>query len=207
MRITVGGVLLFAGIGTAVVLGPMKNMVDLSFLTDQVGPLKDSIGWVQNYFKGSQPVETAPINVPSESQSSSSESAKAVEAQQQPAAAAPVAATAPAPVAAPVEPPPIAVAPVVKPKSVKTRRHRRAKKKVAATTAAAKSATSAAAAPAENKSAGDLTGTYVALQLKTGREVKGILKGKANGKYTLEIPGMGPFDYDANNVVGVKAVE
>jgi hypothetical protein len=47
----------------------------------------------------------------------------------------------------------------------------------------------------------------VSLKLKSGREVKGILEEKTNRIYKIQLPGMGPFQYPAADVVEMKAVE
>lgn len=71
----------------------------------------------------------------------------------------------------------------------------------------------AAAKPAIQKPAvksdpvADLIGTYVALELATGRDVKGILQAKTATHYVVELPGMGPFRYPLSNVRGVKAAD
>jgi hypothetical protein len=84
------------------------------------------------------------------------------------------------------------------------------RKKVAAPKAAA-AAPTAQAAPRKKRaakvSADSLIGTYVTLTLKSGREVKGVLENKTPTAYMIQLPGMGPFEYKASDVAGVKAVE
>lgn len=52
-----------------------------------------------------------------------------------------------------------------------------------------------------------LEGTYVEMELVTGRTVKGIYQGKSATDYTLEIVGMGPFKYPIKNVKVIKPAQ
>ena len=52
-----------------------------------------------------------------------------------------------------------------------------------------------------------LVGTYVAMELKTGRTVRGIFEGKSPTHYTLQLPGMGPFKYAVADVKKVEPVK
>jgi|GEM_PF-4572438 len=52
-----------------------------------------------------------------------------------------------------------------------------------------------------------LVGTYVALELKTGRVVKGILEGKSDKEYTVQLPGLGPFTYPIKDVSKITKAE
>jgi hypothetical protein len=52
-----------------------------------------------------------------------------------------------------------------------------------------------------------LVGSYVALNLKSGREVKGVLKEHTATSYVIELPGMGPFTYSAETVVSVQPAQ
>lgn len=189
MRITVGGVLLFSGAAAMAAVGPFK-FVDPTKMIGAINGLKDSAGWVMDYFK----LEDA--------------ESKAVEVVAAPVVeSAPV--SAPEPVApAPVEGPPVmepVAAPVVAPVQKKRSRRRRAKK----APVASKAAKPAAPALVKTKAAATngLVGTYVAVKLKTGREVKGVLQSQTVTEYTIEIPGMGPFQYPAANVLSVVPAE
>ena len=64
MRITIGGALLFASAGGMAVVGPVK-MMSPSVVTSQVSGIQQTLSWVGSYFKGGQPVETVPIDLPS----------------------------------------------------------------------------------------------------------------------------------------------
>jgi hypothetical protein len=64
------------------------------------------------------------------------------------------------------------------------------------------------APPTAPAGASDITpGGYVALELKSGREVKGILEEQTTAYYKLQIPGLGSFEYPAENVSKVKPAE
>jgi hypothetical protein len=70
-----------------------------------------------------------------------------------------------------------------------------------------KKAAKASAAPAKNPAAAStpsLMGTYVSLELITGRAVQGILEGKTATHYVLNVPGLGPLEYPIENVKSVK---
>lgn len=195
MRITVGGVLLFSGAAAFVAVGPFK-LLEPSQVLDQIDGVKKSAEWVMGYFRAPAP-ELKPLRV------------EEVPAPP-PAVPAPVEPTAPA--VNPPEPPPAAVEPVpeavVAPVKKKRSRRRRARKTPVAAKAPAPAAAAQPAAPQKSAGAQDkLMGTYVALKLKTGREVKGILQGKTEKEYTVEIPGMGPFQYPVDNVTGIGPAE
>ena len=51
----------------------------------------------------------------------------------------------------------------------------------------------------------ELVGTYVTLELNTGRQVKGILKSVTTDLYNLEMPGMGPLPYLKKDVKNIRA--
>lgn len=93
------------------------------------------------------------------------------------------------------------------------RTRRRGRRAPAATTqaqaapAAKKEVKKVASAKKAAPPADKLLGTYVALTLKTGREVKGIYQEKTATHYVIELPGMGPFEYPVENVQGIKAAE
>ncbi len=181
MRITVGGVLLISGAAAFVVVGPLK-LIEPSIFLDRVDNMKKTVEWAMGYFSSApeaKPVEVTPV-VP------------------EPVAPAPVEA---APVVETPAPPPAVVTPA------KKKRTRRARAKKTMAKPLVKSA--APAAQAASKAGGEdkLVGTYVALKLKTGRDVKGILQSKTASGYTVEIPGMGPFQYPASNVVSVLPAE
>lgn len=53
----------------------------------------------------------------------------------------------------------------------------------------------------------DLTGTYVSLELVTGRSVQGILQGKTATHYVLNVPGLGPLEYPIDNVKSVQPAQ
>jgi hypothetical protein len=97
------------------------------------------------------------------------------------------------------------------PRRVRHRRHRVRRAKPAAKTAPVAMRAPAkpvAAKPTSSASAPDsLIGHYVALKLKSGREVKGVLRERTAQGVSLEIPGMGPFQYPNSNIDGIKAAD
>ena len=211
MRITVGGVLLVVGAGAFVALGPVPRM-DSSFVNHQVESIRKSLEDLRGLFKKGSADEASPVPVEKESL--------------------PVVEKPPEPLSVPVvesQPPEKveeAVVPVVVPEvphservAAAIKRHRprnRPSKRQGGvlTNAADKAAVgvvavkpSAIVKETENMGSDPLMGSYVALKLKTGREVKGVLRGKTAKLYTLELPGMGPFQYPAENVVGVTPAE
>jgi hypothetical protein len=52
-----------------------------------------------------------------------------------------------------------------------------------------------------------LIGTMVALTLSSGREVRGVLEERSATAYKIQLPGMGPFTYDAANVKSIRAAK
>ncbi|MCG3205237.1 MAG: hypothetical protein KCHDKBKB_01956 [Elusimicrobia bacterium] len=204
MRITIGGLLLFSGAAGFVLLGPLK-FLDPSSFKNQLEGLTSTTEWVVERIKALQSGDALEKSsaeadktdippVPAENNSVAAE----VPAQAPP----PVTDTVPAPVTA-VQPKPQATPAVVTPKKSAVRK-RRVKKK--AVSPAAKTAPVTAPPKVVNNKDG-LIGTYVALKLKSGREVKGIMQARSASQITIEIPGMGPFQYPAENVVTITPVE
>lgn len=204
MRITVGGVLLVVGAGAVVALGPAHNM-DFSFVHHQVEAAQKSIESLMGLFKKTESDSTIPVAViPAEEPV-----AEVVAKPPEKVEVAPVAEVVPV---VPVVPHAERVAAAIKRHRPKKRPSKRQGNVL--TNAADKAAVAVVAAKPEAKVHGKtntvsdpLMGTYVALKLKTGREVKGVLRGKTATQYTLELPGMGPFQYPAENVISVAPAE
>jgi hypothetical protein len=98
----------------------------------------------------------------------------------------------------------------VQAKPLPTRKHRRRRRAKAPRPApiAAKPAVKPAASPAKAADSTDpLIGHYVSMKLKSGREVKGVLQARTAQSVTLEIPGMGPFQYQTSNIDGIGAAQ
>lgn len=203
MRITVGGVLLFAGAGAvaAVVFLPNSN----TYIQSIREKVNTSLGLFRSASSSSTTAESPLIPEPAEPQAPP----PPIPVAEPPQAVIP---TAPVPVEPVVEEP----KPEVK---KKTRTRRRPKKKPtsakatvgkAATkkTAPAKTAAAAApAAPAPKKSGGSLVGSEVILTLNTGRDVRGILQSQDAVGYKVELPGLGVFTYPLQNVKSIRASE
>ncbi len=66
---------------------------------------------------------------------------------------------------------------------------------------AAKVSSAPAKAPAPSSL---LMGTYVSLELITGRAVQGVLEGKTATHYVLNVPGLGPLEYPIENVKSIQ---
>lgn len=119
----------------------------------------------------------------------------------------PVAEAAPVPQQVPATAPPLrtepvpGVQPAPGPKEMK--RVRTSQKRKQVRRGPRKKAPAAKAKSADDK----LIGTYVALELATGREVKGILEEKTATHYKVELPGVGSFIYPLENVKSVKPAE
>ena len=198
MRITIGGILLVGGIAAvAVVMGPSSNPADL---------LKQAVDGVTSLVKSVSGPAVIPI--PSSVSSSNASATPVVSAPSvstattpsPPVAAVAVVENVAAPESAPAQAQAV-------PEKHTRHRHRRARR---SKTAVAKSAKTVA--PSENaakpaSSSDPLIGRYVSVKLKSGREVKGILQAKTPQGISLEIPGMGPFQYPSSNIDGIKSSE
>ncbi len=184
-----------AGAGAIGAIGPLK-LVDPVLITDHIGGMKQTFSWVESYFKPSAPVETAPIDLPAAEKSTEPVPPAPIEESKPIAAPETVANTIPVPV--PTEAKLAPVAPV------KQQHRRRRTRRSAAPAAAVQSPkTSSKSAASGDK----LVGSYVSVMLKSGREVKGIYQGKTANQYTIELPGMGPFQYPIENVTSIKPAE
>jgi hypothetical protein len=226
MQIRVWHLLSVIIVGAMTAFGPVKSM-DWSWISSELDGVRTGLSSWTTLFKSGQDAATStkPVvkEVPLTPKPASAEATAGKPATEVAAPIVPevkTVAEAPAPV---VEP-----APEVKKSAVHSRRRKKGKQ-VAVTSrrtrgkkTVAKPATEAVVgekavsdapaevAPAPAAAAGNaepLVGTYVALQLKSGREVKGVYQGRTATKYKIELPGMGPFEYDAANVAGVKPAE
>ena len=130
-----------------------------------------------------------------------------------------------APIKEEAAPPPVQAEPTLAPatakKILRARRKKIRRKKVAVAapveTAPSEAAPAAAAGekqpveevPKVERSAdpNSLIGQYVAIELKTGRIVKGILEAQTATEYTVQLPGLGSFPYPIDNVKGIKRAE
>lgn len=93
-------------------------------------------------------------------------------------------------------------------KKIRSRRKRVRKKrsvKRRKKTVKKKRATVKKAAPADRYSS--FKGAYVEMSLKSGSSVKGVYLGRSGTNIKLDIPGLGPFDYPAGDVTGMKIAE
>lgn len=187
MRITIGHVLIIGGVAGLLILGPFSKInFSKAFSKLEKINLPDSI---KNY-------------VPFQNQKKNGATAPLTQVLEP----APVVPAAPPPV---VETPPTPEPVIEKPAPVKAVKTRKRRRKSKAAVPAVKAAPVAKAAPAKKNAAGgdELIGTYVAVSLKTGREVKGIYQSKTATHYVIELPGMGPFEYPIENVSTIKPAE
>lgn len=215
MRVTIGHVLILGAFGAGVAFsGPIKSL-NLEWATSKAHSVKDGLGSIVSVIRPkSQAVPEAPP-APQQPYTSDLPVREAMPVPESPLAPSTSAATAnaaaPAAVVAPAAPP----ASVVKGTAVKkplrkkrvARKRARSAKKV---TAAKKPAASSAARASAKKGSGNvdrLVGTYVALKLKNGNEVKGILESKSASAYLIQLPGLGPFEYSFDSVIDVRPAE
>ena len=223
MKITVGQILLVAGVGTYVLLGPTGAL-------RKAGPALDGVrefaaekvpfmeGLKKKKPKAKKPalptLEVSPEiaaaarmevedKMPAAEDAAPAPNADFAEV---PLTPVPAAATNNAPVAeaAPKREPARSVAETPKAAPKASRRRR---KPTSPAVAAAPAPRKAAKKPAAEKSKDALVGTYVALTLKTGNVVKGVLLERTAASYKVELPGMGGFDYPADSVKSVAAAE
>lgn len=89
------------------------------------------------------------------------------------------------------------------------RKRTTSKKKISKTAKTPKKAPAVAKkkAPSVGDQGARLVGSYVEMELTTGRTVKGILEEKSATHYTLQLPGMGPFKYPVKNVKRIAAAQ
>jgi hypothetical protein len=211
MRITVGGVLLVLGVGSAgawYVMSPGAPSNVSSTGSSGGGiiqGLQEKINTSLGLFQSASSTAT-----PEPLQASAQTPAPEATPETLPESAAPV--EVPSPVAVVEEAP--KPAPVVRKRRTRAPRVKKAvrksSRKAAAPVVAAKAPAAAAPAQAPAKPAakkGSLVGSYVVLTLATGREVKGILQEQTPASYKVELPGLGAFTYPAQNVKDVRAAE
>lgn len=183
MRITVGHILILAGVGGAAWMQLSSQKMDTSGLLDKYSSVTSSVGSLMDLFKsGAQPTPLLETETKPDVAADAPVVEDKLPALEQPAipdSSAPVESPS---AAVPDLKPAVVEAPVPAKKTVK----RRAKKSRA-------------------KVAKDpLLGTMVALTLSSGREVRGILEERSATSYKIQLPGMGPFTYDAANVKAIK---
>lgn len=82
------------------------------------------------------------------------------------------------------------------------------------TTVASKNATTSttagkrlAAGPAHQVSVDRMIGTYVSVELTSGKKVLGVLQEKTAKEIKIQLPGMGPFSYAAETVKSIQPVD
>jgi hypothetical protein len=184
MRITVGHILILAGLGGAGYWYVSKQDLGSPNFTDGYSSVTDSLGSLINLFKsGAQPTpeiatEKKPDDVPPETPKVE-EKLPALET------ALPEPTTPPPAQAVPIEEKSKAPLATATTKKMKTKSRRSGKKR--------------AVAPKD-----PLLGNLVTLTLASGRDIKGVLIERTATSYKIEMPGMGPFTYDAAKVVAIK---
>jgi hypothetical protein len=208
MRITIGGILLVGGVAAVALLGPWGSPENL---------LKQAVDGVSSLVKSVSAPAVIPAPAPTLATTSETTPAPvdvstdtvAVEISTPPVVAV-ASSAAVVPVEATVEPAkPARPALKTVPAKRLRRRHRRTRRVKAVVEKPPKAAANAAAPAAKPAAGGDdaLIGRYVSVKLKSGRDVKGVLRERTKQGLTLEIPGMGPFQYQNSNIDGVKAAE
>ena len=184
MKITVGHLMIVAGVVTYVVLGPLGGFARL----DKAGGKGSAAGDDKPLTTTLPPVDTGAAN-PNQLLDEKLPAGETAPAEK---AAEPVAPVAPAEPAAapPVAPEPPAAKPAPKP-----HRRRRAKPIVS-------SASGSGCSAAQN-----LVGSYVSLKLANGREVKGALVEQSSSFYKIELPGLGAMSYPVRDVVSIAPAQ
>lgn len=187
MRITVGHVLILTGLGGAGWMYISSHKMDSSGLLEKYSSVSSSVDSLMDLFKsGAQPTPT--LNA--ETKTDPVPEIPVVEDKLPALEAAANAETIP-PVQNPVAntqevKPAVIETPVLVKKIAKGRRPKRNRAKTAKD---------------------PLLGNMVALTLSSGREVRGILEERTAASYKIQLPGMGPFTYDAANVKAIKAAK
>lgn len=218
MRITIGHLLILFMMGAGAFFGFFRSNTRIEVPSFDIGGIKGYIHSLTGLFKSGQ-VESAipdkalasqPTLSGTALESSINESKPPIEnaAVVEPVSQEliPTAVGAQASVDAVVEEKPVPVVP--------TKRKRTRRVKTIVNTAPVPDASSRSSGrrrrtvkPAAASAANGLVGSYVSLKLKSGREVKGILDSQTTDVYRIQLPGMGPFEYAASDVVDVKAIE
>ncbi len=204
MRLTVGGVLLLVGAG-AVVGFVVADGHHLNTMMEKIKGLPASASSLTGFFKSEEPAPQVPELPPV--------TANPVVASTD-TAGMPLTEAVPLNDVVPVTPIPEPTPQVVAPKkSVKKARRKRVKpvvkkgapKPVAASrkTSRSKKPIAKAPAPPAAAKAPSMVGTYVSLELITGRSVQGILESKTATHYVLNVPGLGPLEYPIENVKSI----
>lgn len=211
MRITVGGVLIITGIAVGGALAfNSVNLTSFERMTESVQKFREKILTTLGFGDSVDPAPVAPVKV---------ETPKPLESPPSPPPL-PEPAQSPTPQTAVIQQPAPTVAVSKKTRKRKARRKKPAPKKKVQKAAPAKAAPAASEStspvtptetappkPAKKTTGKNLTGSYVALTLKTGREVKGILQEQNASSYIVELPGLGVFTYPAENVTNVAPAE
>lgn len=206
MRITIGGVLLAFGLGSATtyfVLEPAR----VGEMKERFSKLSENAMSLVGLFKsGGEETSQEAYNPPPPFGGSESSTSTVVENS-----------TAAAVIAPTPEPVEVVPTPTPQPKVKTTRSKRRrvrsapaasvttAKKKTPTKRTSKSTAKPTAAKPTPPKS--NMIGTYVSLELITGRAVQGILEGKTATHYVLNVPGLGPLEYPIENVKTVQPAQ
>jgi len=208
MRITIGGFLILSALGGAGYVAVTK--MDVMNLDRFDGDFKGKFEDVRNRLVSSiqfwktgeiaTPPDTTPLMPPIQTSTASATTEVAASTLTETAPTEPVIA----------EKPPAAkvVAPKKTTKKVKKKRPRKrtakkkTKKKKTVKFVKARNPKKVASNQVQK-----LVGSYVALKLTSGREVKGILEGKDAKEYKLQLPGLGVFSYPVAKVKGVSLAE
>ncbi len=210
MKISVGHVLLLAGVGTYVVLGPLHGADKATIFMAQARNIAADKLPYMDFLRTTKPkVKKAEVSAPVDVPASVADKIPAAEAPALDKTFSEVPLTPVPPMSAPVEVAPVVpVEPVPEAtkaevaKPVGRRRHHALAKPVAAA-----SVETPVKAASSRKNADKLVGTYVSMTLKTGNSVKGMLLEHTATNYKIELPGLGAFDYAAATVKSISAAE
>ncbi len=190
MKITVGHLVIAAGVGTFLVLGPLGGFNRIDKMRGVAVPEKETLAAAPESPAKDLPATPAADNKPA---LPFEEHLPAGEAEPKDVKASDAGRPLPVPPAtvAPKAVEPEAPAPAVKP----VRRRR------------AKAASPAVSASKPSAGASNLLGTYVTLKLANGREVKGALVEQTASLYKIELPGLGAMSYPLRDVISVSPAQ
>jgi hypothetical protein len=207
VKITVGQVLIVVGLGTYVVLGPLQMSTKLAPMLDQAKDIAKKLPYLDSLLEGKQDKKAEPPMKVTEDLGGNdlavgdrmpAGEVPAVPAAEERFSEVPLTPVGGAQSDQAAVPAPAEKAAVVM-KDPQKPGYRRRRKAVAVKETAKKSTGKAGTDP--------LVGNYVALKLKSGNVVKGILLQRTSTNYKIELPGMGGFDYPADTVKSIAAAE
>ena len=197
MRISVGHILIFAGVGGYLALGPLRS-VDSERVSKIYENVKNSItslvGGKKTTLRTNATLPNLSDTITSTQTNDSHISDEPVEQQSRNTQNLPIAST--DLTAAAIPSTPVSELKQAPENSIpKVRKRKRGRK------------TLTQAGNRRKSKINDWIGKNVSVQLNTGREVKGVLVEHTADGYRIELPGMGTFTYASKDVVSIKLAQ